>query len=313
MKFDAIVMNPHYGRLAPKILKGLVEAKVADHIVTIQPLYQFTTIKPQGDKNRTLKDGTDLSAKVELVIVKSGSHIWKEIEVLYTLGIIKVSNNDTNLITVKYDHFNFYDSKNLIEFKNLKEVPQNGYHPIQQSIWNKVINHDNLNTNIEDFKFYIPKKNIGGGVHCKTVKRSNRVFKQYGLLVSPSSEIKDRNGDVVSNFNISKVRSTGNAHKNFLEKPYARFEFKTLIEAEHARQYLLSSFVRFCASKTIVDVNIDNIDIKQVPSFDFTTPVPNERIQKEFNLTDQEMEFIDDFGRQLNGEKIDWSKYDWFN
>jgi hypothetical protein len=75
MKFDAIIMNPPYGKLAPKILKTLVEEKVADEIVTIQPLHQFTTLKPQGEKNRLLKDGNNISDYVEKIIIKDGKII----------------------------------------------------------------------------------------------------------------------------------------------------------------------------------------------------------------------------------------------
>jgi len=126
------------------------------------------------------------------------------------------------------------------------------------------------------------------------------------LYVKPHSAIKNTDGNVI--VKAVSEGSTSPSWKDGKEKSY--FGFDTIEEAVNARDYLQSPFVRFCVSKTIVDVNINSIDLEQVPLFDFTTPVTNDRIQKEFNLTDKEMNFIEDFGKQLNGETIDWSKYD---
>jgi hypothetical protein len=86
--------------------------------------------------------------------------------------------------------------------------------------------------------------------------------------------------------------------------------FNTELERQHCRDYFFTPFFSLMLAKTKRDYNIYKFMLEYIPVFNFSTPVTNERIQKEFNLTDVEMEFIEDFGKQLNGEIVDWKKYE---
>jgi len=303
MKFDAIIMNPPYGRLAPKILKGLVEEGVADEIVTIQPLYQFTTIKPQGDKNRTLKDGTDISKYISEIIIKDGQLVFK-LNFTSPLAIFKLTlNKISKSIKVTTNDWMFINNETVI-VNNLIDVICWGNSKMLTNIKNKIKNNLKntlayMTENNKDFR--IPRGEIGMGINNIGAPnyRASRIFS----IIAKSAAIQDMNGrEIVEPIVFNKQASYSKFNK------YYGTNSKT--EAIHFRDYCFSNFVKMCHGLTVVDVHIDNIDLQHIPAFDFNTPVTNERIQNEFDLTDQEMEFIEDFGSQLNGEPVDWSKYD---
>ena len=322
MKFDAIIMNPPYGKLGPKILKTLVEEKVAEELVTIQPLYQFTTVKPQGDKNRTLSNGENIDDYISNVVVKNGNAIWSKGDVcfLYTLGLIKIQSNKTLDIKCKYDGFNFYNQDTTFNMNELTEIYSHGGHNKYKEISSRIIYKNSIldiKDNGKTFRFR--RSGIGKGVLTDELSHdgtrhglNHKVHVKFVFnIIAKNSFIKDSNGNIVEEISDEVLATVHVNNKGSKPgKDPQHFGFDSINEAVNAREYLRSNFVRFCLSRSIVDVHIDNIDMKQIPLFNFSSPVTNERIQKEFNLTDVEMEFISDFGKQLNGENIDWSKYD---
>jgi len=187
-------------------------------------------------------------------------------------------------------------------------------------IHNKI---SNFNSSIYDVKnnnkpYRIRSISIGKGVFAtepmetdsNTYHYLNKVSQQkMGCrCISTNSVIKDADGIIVEDISNIKINPSDKGGNPGIDIDY--FGFNSINEANNARDYFKSSFSRVSISKTIIDVHINNIDLKQVPLFDFNTPVTDDRIMKEFNITQLEMDFINDFDKRLNGGDVDWSKYD---
>lgn len=69
--------------------------------------------------------------------------------------------------------------------------------------------------------------------------------------------------------------------------------FKTLIEAEHCAQYIKSRFVRFLISLTLSSMHIVRDNFQFVPNQDFTDLWTDERLNKMYNLTVDEIAYIE--------------------
>jgi hypothetical protein len=156
-------------------------------------------------------------------------------------------------------------------------------------------------------KYYrLGVKAIGEGV-ISILDNRRKNGEPNGKIISPSYSIKNEKGDVLHQYKLG-INQFPKTWKDGYELGNHYVGFDTIEEAKNAREYFLSNICKVFFSDILFDAAISVKHIERLPMVSFSTPVTNERIQKEFNLTDVEMDFIEDFGRQLNGENIDWSK-----
>ena len=77
-------------------------------------------------------------------------------------------------------------------------------------------------------------------------------------------------------------------------KPKARVEgFEIKSSAENFLNYLKTDFARFALSIFKMYLDVDNQTIEAVPYLDFTQAWDDEKLYKEFNLTEEEVAFIE--------------------
>ena len=69
--------------------------------------------------------------------------------------------------------------------------------------------------------------------------------------------------------------------------------FATHIEALNCITYLKTNFARFCLAILKISVHLDNGELKTVPWLDFTQEWTDEKLYKHFNLTQEEIDFIE--------------------
>jgi hypothetical protein len=289
MKFDAIIMNPPYNnrtniRLSDNILVNLCQSEVSNNIVSIQPVQAIFTPTDRVNLQNKIKN-------IKYLKMVNGNTIWEGLASFKTpLGIIQIDkthdgdiyyeNNVCNMFNVAPKKYN-----SLIK----QYIPR---HHIQDNILNK-IKSDNV---LEDIR------GIDANWYCNYNEMIGHMTNKNGYFYdSDMFRIVNEKG---YNYNISREKFITGKDKN----KHFYYGVDTYDEAKNCYDYCKSVFVKF------LNINVKTsgatAGAKHIPLLDFTTPVTNERIQKEFNLTDLEMEFIEDFGKQLDGEEVDWSKYD---
>ena len=83
--------------------------------------------------------------------------------------------------------------------------------------------------------------------------------------------------------------------------------FDDQVYAKNLLYYLSSKFVRFLLLQSISSINISKDKFKFVPIQDFSKPWTDEELYKKYNLTSEEIEFIEsmikpmDLGSDVNG------------
>jgi hypothetical protein len=294
MKFDAIIMNPPYSGIEVKVLKQMIGCECFDDMVTLQPLNRFFRLNNNGLKANLTSKG-EVSVFTKYIRVKDGNLIWPALSLGYPVCIGLFSHKPTPLIKWDIEGKWCLDGKPFtMETKKLSDIGNPFMiNKFKHSLFNKVITNMNNNLSVirmlneyNDNCYYTDLFTFNGSIITS-------------LLLSPPSNYIRLNGEVVNGENKSCRASTT-----------TKVKFNSLTEAKNYLIYINTNFIKTILSELTFDRHINSWEASNIPIIDFTTPVTNERIQKEFNLTDEEMSFIEDFGKQLNGIKINWSKYD---
>ena len=294
MKFNAIIMNPPYGSLGTKILKTLVEEKVAKEVITIQPMHVFTRGSKNSINNKMLADGTDISKLCTSINFINGNVLWPELSLEYPVAITKFNINNTNSnleVSINKDT-NFFKYDVSYTTDNLSNIRNPKYsNPMLTKIFDKVqVNKKialndkwTLNKDIPAGEYGVNVFSFNGNVSSKLLTTHPKTNVYFGDTIIKEGTVKDTN---------------------------RKISFYTETEVNNYIEFINSNFIKSIVCSVFFDRHINSTEAEAIPLVDFTKPVTDEYLQDTFNLTDVEMNFISDFGKQLNGGNVDWSKYE---
>lgn len=273
MKFNAIIMNPPYNngkqsRLSDNILVELYENNVATDILTIQPC------RPLFSFGYNLQDR--LGDSIHTVIVKNPNVIWEEVKMMSPVAIIHMSGHNDKIKLINYVT-DMYESNERYVSKLQGELY--GSHPIAKQIYAKVNSHIEVNGSLED----VMTKEVDGPYFVKDRKF---IGSAGGGLTYAKTNRLTSNG-----YNSSWFSIVGTTKNKFIsDKPFAKHIICVSYEdAESYYNYLRSDFVIFCMAQKKVGWSLSKKDF-----------IP--KIDHDISLTDEEMQFINTFGRKLRGE-----------
>jgi hypothetical protein len=71
------------------------------------------------------------------------------------------------------------------------------------------------------------------------------------------------------------------------------FSFDSDIKANNFLKYLKTNFCRFCLSICKNSSDLNKIDFSMIPNLDFNIEWSDDKLYKEFNLTNEEIKFIE--------------------
>ena len=171
----------------------------------------------------------------------------------YGIRCLDIINN----IEIKYDHI-----YQINKFSNSKIYPK-----LKEKIYQR-----SKIENLLDYKnkikggYYINTAQIRGHVNLKSEK-DMLIDDFYTIITKDTSVTEDKNKHMF-------------------------FSFKSDIEANNFLNFLKTNFCRFCLSIYKNNSQLDRGELEIIPWLDFTKKWTDEELIKEFNLTNDEVEFI---------------------
>jgi len=168
--------------------------------------------------------------------------------------------NDVQLIYDDIHQINKYSNKDI--YLSLKDKIKNFKN---ENVWNKY-KKDNK---VKDYM--ISFTGIRGNVNLKT--EESMVQKDFYTIVSTERKPQMSNEIVGDSF--------------------LKFYFENEFECNNFLNYLKTNFVRFMLSIYKNNQNLHRGELEIIPFLDFTQEWSDEKLYKEFNLTDAEIKFIE--------------------
>ena len=258
-KFDIVIGNPPYNDMIDMdFLQKSYD--ISDSVLFVHPSLWLLDEKNKQQKFITTKN--KISKHLESVVLFNGNGVFN-INLFIPCAITYVNKNYNGKIKVDNKVDDVY-----YEFDNIFDI--NKYSSdVYTSIKNKVkpiADTDNI------WKY----KNTNGNYYINVAQhRGNHTKKGKKLY-------KDDFYTIVTKDDIPTTEHT----------KHLWFGFKNENEATNFLQYLKTNFVRFCLSIYKNNSQVCRGELEIVPYLDFTQEWTDEKLYKEFNLTQEEINFI---------------------
>lgn len=158
-----------------------------------------------------------------------------------------------------------------ISYDNIYQINKFSNKDVYQSLKDKIYKRSKVD-NLLNYKnnignFYVNTAQIRG--HVDLNSNTNMLLDDFYTLVTKDLKVSE-----------SKSK-------------HMFFAFNSEKEANNFLQYLKSNFCRFCLSIYKNNSQLDRGELEIVPWIDFTQEWTDERLYKEFNLTEEEIKFIE--------------------
>lgn len=267
--FDYSIGNPPFNQMIDmKFVK--LSYEITDAICIVHP---STWLLDEKGKQRAFTETKNLVGKhLESIELFNGNKIFNialfvPCVITYidknkkSKGIHCVDKiNDVQLIYDDIHQINKYSNKDI--YLSLKDKIKNFKN---ENVWNKY-KKDNK---VKDYM--ISFTGIRGNVNLKT--EESMVQKDFYTIVSTERKPQMSNEIVGDSF--------------------LKFYFENEFECNNFLNYLKTNFVRFMLSIYKNNQNLHRGELEIIPFLDFTQEWSDEKLYKEFNLTDAEIKFIE--------------------
>jgi hypothetical protein len=269
-KFDVVIGNPPYMRnLHLKFLDIAIDIS-KEYVCFIEPANWLFNEKEKNYNNIEKKVREKLNNLNLNIETQNGTYLFNA-KIWGPVGISFINKLGVKGIIVddKINNFNY-------KIDNLDEISKYGISPEFISLKNKILTAAR-NKNIDDScfeydelskrkKYFINISAVGGN---RSVEK-NKLFKDdfYKLILK-----NDR------------------VETEVTKKLFITFEIKT--DAEYCISYLKSSFARFAYSIYKNTQHVNRGELKSIPYLDFTQEWTDEKLYKHFQLTEDEIAFIE--------------------
>jgi predicted RNA methylase len=263
MKFDVVLANPPY--LDGMHMKFLDLAyEIADTVAFIHPSSPFVSLKPTQTKkhDKTIK-------KIEKHIV---SLDFKNGNKIFNIGLfvpVSVTLIDKNFDNGGIINVTTIDGKSHA-FNGIKDVNVFGNIPAIYSLKEKFETLPNILEMRTDGEFLVAFTNIRGHASTDIAKM---FADDFWTIVSDMKTISKKGDDQLDYF--------------------FKYYFETENEATNFLAYLRASFARGLLSLYKTGVNLGNNELAIIPIVDFTRSWTDAELYKHFNLTQDEITFIE--------------------
>ena len=260
-KFDIVIANPPYKRkLNLKFLNKV--SSISNTSLFVHPsswLIDEKNINNDFNITRNIHKDT-----LDKVVLFNGNPVFN-IGLYIPCAITYIDNNKNikgidvidkiNNIKITYSSIN-----DINKFSNVNEY---------KTILNKINNnyHLGLQYNKDNGNYFVNMSRIRGHVY-----ENNNETKMY----------KDDFYTTITRDAVVEMEKTKQVY----------FSFKTNLEANNFLSYLKTNFSRFCLSICKNSSDLNRIDFTKIPYLDFTQEWTDEKLYKEFNLTEEEINFI---------------------
>jgi hypothetical protein len=275
MKFDVVFSNPPYNRgMDIKILNELID--ISDEVIAVHPSTWLLDIKGKTALYSNFKN--KINKSIVSFDMFNGNSIF-DIGLFVPIVITHFDKNHTGNIDVKYfnQSFEIEDIFDITKFG--KEwatlvkpffIQMKEYCSLNKSIWDY-----NL-TKIDESKF-----------HCQLAAILGNCSKNENLIKDDFYSPIIKNSEANKGIRQPNLTRPGN--------PTPTFEFATEQERDNFISYLKTDFARFCLSLLKNNNNLAVGEMELMPWLDFTQEWDDEKLFKEFNVSQDLQKYIRDF------------------
>jgi hypothetical protein len=268
-KFDIVIGNPPYNQM---IDMDFVKKSysICDKILYVHP---STWLLDEKNKQKKFTSTKELIANdLESIVLFNGNGVFG-ISLHVPCVITYINKNKKNNSIKCFDRIN----KCKLTYDNINQINKFGDNEIYPKLKNKILeiasikNLDDVVKEHQNNKYFINVAQIQGDTKF-------RDRKDIGMDVEMVSE--SYYTLCTKNVQISE------------EPKQQPFSFKTKIEANNFLNYIKTNFCRFSLSIYKTNKNLHRGELSSVPYLDFTQEWTDEKLYKEFNLTEEEINFI---------------------
>ena len=261
-KFDVVVGNPPYKRkMNLKFLNKSME--IADCSIFVHP---SSWLIDEKNSNKDFRDTRELYRNfLDKVILFNGNPIFNiGLYIPCAITLISKNKRDNNI-----EVFDKINNKN-ITYINIDDINKYSNTIEYSGIISKIKNTDKISSlyNKKNGTFFVNMSRIRG--HVFEMGNTNEMYKNdfYTTIVKDESVVEVKTKSVF-------------------------FSFDSYEKANNFLKYLKTNFSRFCLSICKNSSDLNKIDFSMIPNLDFTKEWSDEKLYKEFNLTEEEIKFIE--------------------
>lgn len=267
-KFDIVIGNPPYNKnIDLDFLKKSHD--ISDIVLFVHPSVwvmdnKFVN-KPYNQIREHIKD------RLKSLTLFNGNHLFN-ISIYSPCSFTFITKEKSNDIEVKNKI-----TKKTYKTKNIYDIDLNDCNPTYLKLKEKIKSLMGKNSNLWDI--------------CLK-KEANT--KNYEVGFSPIRGHEDYSDDSMfkDDFHTLIQKKDETKHIGTTTHYKLKFGFDTMNEATNFFNYIKTNFVRFCLSIYKQNQHNDTGELKIVPYLDFTQEWTDEKLYKEFNLTEEEINFI---------------------
>ena len=263
-KFDVVILNPPFkGNLHLTFLKKSYNLS-KQYIVCVHPA---TWILDERIPDKYVNIKNLISKNIKELVIFNGNPLFKVgLFVPCVIELIDKLYNDEKIKVVDKINNKIYDCFNIININKWGSL--NLYNSIKEKI---LKNEDTLDNYVKNENSLLDEKNVA-----------------YVNLAYLRGHVSMENTTMYSDDAFTFIPR----NENVTSTPYKgiHFGFITHFIANNFLTYLKTNFARFCLS--IYKINV-HWEFKSVPWLDFTQEWTDEKLYKYFDLTQDEINFIE--------------------
>ncbi len=261
--FNNIICNPPYKRKMN--LKFLNKSMlISENSIFVHP---SSWLIDEKNSNIDFRESRNLNKNfLDKVILFNGNPIFN-IGLYIPCAITVISKNKKDKIITVIDKIN---NKSII-YNNINNINKYSNDFEYNSIINKIKNVEKISLlyNKYNGEFFVNMSRIRG--HVFENGNTNEMYKSDFYTTIVKGEKVER----------CKTKSVF-------------FSFDSDIKANNFLKYLKTNFCRFCLSICKNSSDLNKIDFSMIPNLDFNIEWSDDKLYKYFNLTNEEIEFIEE-------------------